>query len=144
MDDVFKIGLIVMLICFASALALWDPESILDNGSSVTSKTSGEVKIQLNVSSVDWAVMMPGKSQTRGVLVTNIGEKKAILSVAAQNWDPLAAAQFMNFSWDVSSAEALQPGANREIVFRLEISPLIKDITKFSFLIVVYAQEVKV
>jgi len=139
MDDIWTLALIIILICSASALALWDPRSLLDGGSSpITPKTMGDVLISLNVSSLDWGTLSPGQSKSLGVLVNNIGQLDAILSVKTQNWNPLEAEQFLNLTWDQEGA-ILQARQTVAAVVSLNVSPTIWNITAFSFEIVVNA-----
>lgn len=141
MDDAFKIGLIIILICFASALALWDPRSLLDGGSSpIKPKNVGDVLISLNVSSLVWGVLSPGQSKSLGVLVANIGSLDAVLSVKTQNWQPLEAEQFLNLTWDQEGL-VIGPGKSVAASVSLKVSPWIWNITAFSFDIVINAEE---
>lgn len=139
MDDIWKLGLIIICICFASAIALWDPRSLLDGGSSpITPKNVGNVLISLNVSSLDWGELSPGQSKSLGVLVNNIGSLDAFLNITTQNWLPLEAEQFLNLTWD-QERSVIPPGGNVAAVLSLKVSPTIWNITAFSFEIVVNA-----
>jgi hypothetical protein len=143
-DDgwIYAIGLIVILLFFASAISTWDPRSLLDGGSSpITPKSVGDVLIGLNVSSLDWGVLSPGQSKSLGVLVNNIGSLDAVLSVKTQNWLPLEAEQFLNLTWDQEGA-ILQARQTVAAVVSLNVSPKIWNITDFSFEIVINAVKV--
>lgn len=141
MDDAFKIGLIIILICFASALALWDPRSLLEGESSpIKPKTVGAVLIELNVSSLDWGVLSPGSYKSLGVLVNNTGQLDAVLNIKTQNWEPLEAEQFLNLTWD-QEGSVIGPGKSVAASVSLKVSPWIQNITAFSFDIVINAAE---
>lgn len=135
-DDALKVGIIVVLLCFASALAAWDPESILDGGNSPV-RPDPESGLSLNVSSLDWGVLQPGGSAFRAVLIQNMGAEGLFLGAQATGWNPEAAAQFLNLSWD-QEGTLLDPGENVAATFQLKVSPLITEITDFSFQIDVY------
>jgi len=141
-DDALKVGLIIVALCFASALAAWDPESILDPGgtSDVAPKSVGSCQIKLNVSSVEWGILYPGSSETRGLLVTNTGKKAAVLSLDIRSWEPRGADEFLFLSWD-QNGSAIGPGKSVAATFRLEVSPLIQNITDFSCVVIVVGSE---
>ncbi|MCJ7459224.1 MAG: hypothetical protein MUP17_09555 [candidate division Zixibacteria bacterium] len=141
MDDAFKIGLIIILICFASALALWDPRSLLDGGSSpIKPKNVGDVLIGLNVSSLDWGVLSPGQSKSLEVLVNNTGQLDAVLSIKTQNWQPLEAEQFLKLTWD-QEGSVIGPGKSVAASVSLKVSPWIQNIIDFNFEIMINAEE---
>lgn len=139
-DDALKVGLIIVALCFASALAAWDPRSILDGGSDVASKSVGNVQILLNQSSIEWGILRPGSNETRGLLVTNRGEKAAVLSLDIRSWEPRGADEFLFLSWD-QNGSAIGPGKSVAATFLLEVSPLIQNITDFSCVVVVVGEE---
>jgi hypothetical protein len=138
MDDVYKIGLIILLIGCASALALWDPRSLLDVTSRIEIKTDSNVAVELNVSSLNWGVLEPGQNKSLGLLISNTGNVVAQLIVKTQKWEPREAEQFLNLTWDLGYS-ALDVGNNVAVTLTLHVSPMIKNITAFSFEIVINA-----
>jgi hypothetical protein len=139
-DDALKVGLIIVALCFASALAAWDPSTLLDGGSDVAPKSVGNVQILLNQSSIEWGTLDPGSNETRGLLVTNTGKKAGVLSLDIQSWEPRGADEFLFLSWD-QNGSAIGPGKSVAATFLLEVSPLIQNITDFSCVVVVVGEE---
>jgi len=139
-DDALKVGLIIVALCFASALAAWDPSTLLDGGSDVASKSVGNVHILLNESSIDWGILRPGSNETRGLLITNTGARAGVLSLDIQSWEPPGASGFVFLSWD-QNGSAIGPGKSVAATFLLEVSPLIQNITDFSCVVVVLGEE---
>jgi hypothetical protein len=136
--DILAVGLLVIGICFASALAAWDPSSILGNHSPIIldNPPSKNLALKLNVSSIDWGILFPGGASYRGLLVTSTGNASGVLGIKAQNWQPQNAQQFMRLSWDYAGA-ALAPGSPLELSLILTISQNISGIYTFSFDIVI-------
>jgi hypothetical protein len=139
MDDIWKLGLVVILICAASAVALWDPRSLLDGGTSpIRIDTEDNVAVGLNVTILDWGWLEPGQNKSMGLLVTNTGNVIAFLNITTLNWNPPEAAQFLSLTWDLGYA-ALNVGNNVAATLTLHVSPMVKNITNFSFEILINA-----
>ncbi len=117
------------MLCFASALAAWDPESILERGESTVKSGNS---LMVNVTAFDWGELHPGDSASRAVLIQNVGSDPLILSFHVEDWDPVEAAEYLELSWNQEAAVA-RPGENVAAIFRLEVSWLIRNITQFSF-----------
>lgn len=141
MDDLLKVASIIVILCFASALASWDPSSLLDdNKSPVEPETEGSIELGLNVSFLDWGELFPGAAASRAVMIQNMGGCQALLSFLPRDWIPVAAARFLNLSWD-QEGTLLDPGETVAATFRLEVSWYIRGIPEFSFSIVICGSE---
>ena len=137
MDDALKIGIIVILIAFASAIVTWDPRILFPEYSESEVGVKGDkdlaALLELNVTSINWGLLEPGNFAERGLLIENLGKAPGVLSIQAGNFTPVAAEQFMNLSWNLAPGVSLQPGKSVAATLRLAVSPLVQNITDFSF-----------
>jgi hypothetical protein len=94
------------------------------------------------VTSVDWGTLSPGDHKTVTFWVKN--QAAIPIYCGAQpdsgTWQPATASNYLTLSWTFGT-KSLGVSMLRRINMTLTVSPTIKDITIFSFTIIVNAQE---
>ena len=136
MDDALKIGIVVILIAFASAIVTWDPRILLPEYESdvgVKGDKDLAMNLGLNVTSINWGIVEPGGYAERGLFIENLGKAPGVLSIQTSNFKPEAAQKFLNVSWSLDHGFTLAAQSNIAVILRLTVSPLVQNITDFSF-----------
>ena len=64
------------------------------------------------------------------------------VSLKTENWDPVAAAQFLNLAWNLEGVQVMN-GESVAGILELAVSREVRNITDFSFDIVIYISEEK-
>lgn len=90
------------------------------------------------VSSISWGVLDPGSSVNKTVYIKNTGNNAATLSLAASNWSPSNASDYMNLSWDYNE-QPISVNAVIQVKLTLSVLSNISGITNFSFDITIIA-----
>lgn len=91
-------------------------------------------------SAVYWGVLSPGSSKNVTLYVKNGGNVAVNLSLAAQDWSPTDAPDYMDLSWD-REGQMVDSGSVVSATLTLSVSSSISGITDFSFDIVVTGVE---
>ena len=162
MDDIWKIGGLLVCFCFVSSLAFVDWQFVLTGSESeividvVDPSPSPSpdpkviptpmpsltpvptpvpiLKLDLNITKISWGDSLdPGENRTQAVLLTNSGNIPGkFIELITENWNPPAAQSFMFLSWDL---DGFVLGAQESVVgnFTLHVDPLIQNVTNFSF-----------
>lgn len=142
-EDLMKVSLFIVGLVMAVAFASWNPESILDGGSSpVRPEGEGSLELMCNISFLKWGSLYSGQQKTRGILLSNVGFMPGFVSLKTENWDPVAAAQFLNLSWNLEGVQVMN-GESVAGTLELAVSREVRNITDFSFDIVIYLSEEK-
>lgn len=87
------------------------------------------------VYSIDWGVLSPGGVKKVIVYVRNEGNESSILVLTPENWNPMDASRYLNFSWSCEG-DWVDVGEVVEVTQSLFVSPYIREITDFGFDIV--------
>jgi hypothetical protein len=95
-----------------------------------------DAKCENKVYSLDWGNLRPGSTRKFNVYVRNESNESMILDLATENWSPLIAAQNISVIWDYHRYPIYE---NQVIAteLALSVSPEIKEVTSFSFDIVI-------
>ena len=114
------------------------------NQTTKTVQSTGNVNIQTTpgigvynndgspLTTLQWDTLEPGQSKTIPTLIKNEGNVPLTISVAASNWDPFQAQNYLTLSWTCSN-QPLNPGETAQLDLTLEVDPDIWGITSFSF-----------
>ncbi|MCW4016702.1 MAG: hypothetical protein NWF06_10065 [Candidatus Bathyarchaeota archaeon] len=89
---------------------------------------------------VDWGNLLAGATQYYDFYVRNEGNNSVVLKLMTQNWLPLDAQQNMMLSWDYTGYP-IYTNQVEHIQLELAVSPKIKDVTSFSFNILIECKE---
>jgi len=89
------------------------------------------------MSSIEWGELEPGDVANVSCIILNTKKESMLLDFYTDNWDPSAAQEFLNLSWNYDGV-ALDYYEYVEVVFSLSVSIEIKDIESFSFDITVF------
>jgi hypothetical protein len=89
-------------------------------------------------SSINWGVLEPGSSRTVTVYVRNEGNTVTTLSETTQNWNPLAASNYLTLSWDYAG-RTVSVNQVLRINLTLTVSSTVSEITSFSFDVMITA-----
>jgi len=84
--------------------------------------------------SIDWGSLSPGETRTVVVYVKNTGHGPITGSFTLMSWDPPEAEDFLPLEWNFGD-QPLLPGRIRPTHFTLKVSPNIRNITSFFFII---------
>lgn len=88
------------------------------------------------VSSIDWGVLAPGESRSLTIYVRSESNVPSTLKMETDKWNPPAAADYIALTWNYNGTW-LQPQTIMPVTFTLTVSPLISNISSFSFDIVI-------
>lgn len=91
-------------------------------------------------SSVNWGMLLPGTLKNVTLYIKNEGNVAVTLSLAAQNWSPVNAPNYMTLSWN-RGGQTLTSGSIVSATLTLSVSSSITGITSFSFDIVITGTE---
>lgn len=89
-------------------------------------------------SDIEWGKVEAGKSTSETFCVHNPGEVAVTLSFITENWDPVIASEYMDFTWDYDGTP-IEPGSIVEIKCKLKIDQSITGVEKYNFDIVIIA-----
>jgi len=91
-------------------------------------------------STVNWGMLSPGTLKNVTLYVKNEGNVAVTLSLAAQNWSPVNAPNYMALSWN-RGGQTLTSGSIVSATLTLSVSSSISGITSFSFDIIITGVE---
>jgi hypothetical protein len=91
-------------------------------------------------STVNWGMLSPGDLKNVTLYVKNDGNVAVMLSLAAQNWNPSNASNYMGLSWN-REGQIVNSGAVTTAILTLSVSSSISGITSFSFDIIITGVE---
>lgn len=84
------------------------------------------------LSSIPWGTLEPGENQSVICYIKNEGSDPTTLSLQTSNWNPTAAASYLDLSWDYYN-QPINSGASIPVTFKLMVDAGITGITTFSF-----------
>ena len=85
---------------------------------------------------IDWERLEPGENKSFICYVKNEGTTLQTFSLATENWDPPSASEWISLSWN-REGTILDVEESKVANLTLTVSPLITNITTFSFDIVI-------
>ena len=89
-----------------------------------------------SISSIEWGSLEPGNSVNRIVYVKNSGSTDVVLGLLTENWNPAAANEYLNLSWDYDG-NALDIDAVLSVTLTLSVDSSVSGVTDFNFDIVI-------
>jgi len=130
------IGLVICLILIGGFAAYTQPTDGAVSSSGLISYGGidlfSDASLSAEISSINWGVLEPGDSSEVSIYVLNKNEDPIFLGMLPEKWDPPAAQQFLDLSWNYSGA-ALGSNEFTEIILTLTVSGEISVIKAFSF-----------
>jgi len=93
------------------------------------------------VLSIQWGTLDPGESSDETVYICNEGNVAVVLSITAENWDPVSASSYMTLSWNLEQGYVLNHGESVETVLTLSVSSSISGVESFTFDIIITGTE---
>lgn len=127
-------GFIVMAVVVAG-LVLAFSVSITSHGHVESSANLGvyaDEACTQRISEVDWGVLSPGGSSSVTFFIKNAGNAVLTLNLTASGWSPVAAQNYLTFSWTYVNGTRLAVGQVLPVDVSLHVSPSIMGITDFS------------
>lgn len=88
------------------------------------------------MSNVVWGNIEVGSSISQSIYIRNVGDDGVILSLSAENWIPVDAANYLQLTWDYDGS-TIASGEVREVVLSLSAASSVSGIDSFSFDIVI-------
>ena len=92
------------------------------------------------VTVITWGVIDLGSAKNVTIYVRNEGNVPATISLQTENWEPVSAANHMSLIWDYNN-ELINPNERFKICLTLVVSADLRDITGFSFDIIISTVE---
>jgi len=86
--------------------------------------------------SIEWGTLTPGSVKEYDVYVRNKGEVPIYLIMSTTNWSSLQASYYLTLRWTYTG-QKIDLGDVLQITLTLSVSPRIKDVSSFSFNIVI-------
>lgn len=81
---------------------------------------------------VAWGTLSPGSTSNVTVYVRNEGNLAVKLNLAAQNWNPASASNYITLAWN-REGQVLKPQKVAKATLTLSVSSNVSGITSFSF-----------
>ena len=139
MDQVQVIGAFIILLIIAAALSGLDWDNTLFGSQIRIESSSPGLQLTLSQDQIDWGEISPGETVSRKISVQ--ASSSCSVDCWAQNYNPPELENYSTFSWGVNR-EILDPGEDMDLFLNLKASPDIRNITDFTFDIVVSASEI--
>jgi hypothetical protein len=92
------------------------------------------------ISTIDWGTIYPGSSKNVTVHISNESNTTIILSLSTKDWNPESAKNYITLSWDYNG-QMVAPHQNTRITLTLHVSENTKEVTNFTFNIVITAEQ---
>ena len=86
---------------------------------------------------VDWGILEPAQNATRDMIVENKNLRAITLRMTTSSWVPSLAMSYITLEWNYTGTK-VNPSNTIPIMLILRVSPLIENITDFSFDITVF------
>lgn len=97
-----------------------------------------DIDLTQNVTHIDWGTVEPGKEYDKPVYIKNTSNVRANLTLGTENWNPASASDYLTLYWNYNN-QTLEVSEAVYVAFTLAISPVVTNITNFSFYIVIVA-----
>ena len=88
------------------------------------------------ISNVVWGNIETGSSIFQSIYIRNSGDDGVLLSLSAENWDPVSSTNYLQLTWNYDGS-TIVPGEVREVVLTLTAAASVTGIDSFSFDIVI-------
>lgn len=133
-------GVATLVAVAAIAAIIYFQYPISSHGSirSVGCQIYGNPEQTAVISAIDWGSISPGDYSNVTIWVKNNGTAPINLALAASNYSPAAAQQYLNLSWNYAN-QTIAPGAALPIELKLAASAQTKGFTEFSLDIAITA-----
>jgi hypothetical protein len=133
-------GVATLVAVAAIAAIIYFQYPISSHGSirSVGCQIYGNPEQTAVISAIDWGSISPGDFSNVTIWVKNNGTAPINLALAASNYSPAAAQQYLNLSWNYAN-QTIAPGAALPIELKLAASAQTKGFTEFSLDITITA-----
>lgn len=132
---------IIVLLCMSIFLtgstyaALSTSQTVASTGTVNVSANLGvfsDAACTTPLTSFSWGSLTPGATSSQTIYVKNTGTGVSLtLSMAASNWSPTGANNYITLSWNPTSNK-LTPGASTKAVITISVSSSIVDIQNFN------------
>jgi len=138
-------GAMIILITYTLGLSLVS-QAFPATQTTQTLSSSGSIQIQTTAdlgvysdpacttpkTSLSWGTLPPGGSQTQDCYIKNEGDLALTLSLQTTGWNPPAAGNYLDLTWDYNGAP-IGVGAVIHVTFTLSVDAGITGVTTFSF-----------
>jgi hypothetical protein len=133
-------GVATLVAVAAIAAIIYFQYPISSHGSirSVGCQIYGNPEQTAVISAIDWGSISPGDFSNVTIWVKNNGTAPINLALAASNYSPAAAQQYLNLSWNYAN-QTIASGAALPIELKLAASAQTKGFTEFSLDITITA-----
>lgn len=99
-----------------------------------------DVDCSKEAKSIDWGSLYPGSSRKIDIYIRNEGNATTHISLTTAEWKPPEASEYISLDWNYTG-QTIKPNDVIQIAFNLSISSNIKEISTFSFNIVISAED---
>lgn len=88
------------------------------------------------LTAIPWGTLEPGATQNVVCYIKNEGNTPTTLQLQTSNWNPIAASDYINLSWNYNN-QAINPNNSIPITLTLSVDNAITGITTFAFQITI-------
>lgn len=88
---------------------------------------------------INWGNIQAGQQSYVDCYIKNIQNSDVTLTIETENFSPTTAQQYLTVTWDIQTDYVLQVGAWKKTRITLTVSANAKDVTNFSFDIIIKA-----
>jgi len=133
-------GVVTIIAVAAIAALIYFQYPISSHGSvrSVGCQIYGNAEQTAIISAIEWGSLTPGDYSNVAIWVKNNGTTPITLALAAHDFVPTAAQQYLTLSWNYGN-QTIAPNTTLPIELRLTASPQINGFTDFSIGITITA-----
>jgi hypothetical protein len=132
------VGFIIFAVVTASILYYISRLPSYGNIKAIGIQVYGDSALTKPVESVNWGTIDAGSYSIANLWIRNNGTAPANLTLTTQNYNPAVAKTYLTLTWSYAG-QTVQPNGVIAVSLQLSVSPQVKDVTAFSFDIIMTA-----
>jgi hypothetical protein len=132
------VGFIILAVATAAILYYVSRLPSYGNIKAIGIQVYGDSALSKPVESINWGTIEAGGVSIASVWLRNNGTSPVTLTLANQNFNPASAANYLTLSWTYTG-QTLQSNGVIAVNLQLSVASNVKDITSFSFDIIITA-----
>lgn len=134
---------VLVLIAATTTITIPQLRSPISNVSALEASQSVQVYWDADctrpVYSINWGTLSPGKSKTITIYIKNVENTSILFSLTTIDYAPTSSLNYLKFTWK-SNSKVIQTNQTAQVRQTLTVSPSTKDISNFSFNIIIKTQ----
>jgi hypothetical protein len=125
---------LVVTVVILTSVHLQTSGTIITNNPNL--KIFADAAVTKEISSVLWGNITPGGSADVTLWIKNTGNMPLTLTMTESNYTPATATNYLTLTWNQENTK-IQPGAVVACDLHLKVTPVVADLTDFSFQITI-------